>query len=217
MKTGILFDLDGTLLYTLEDLRDSVNYALSQYNCPPRTLEEIREFIGNGAKKLIARSLPGREDDPDVEAVLATYQAYYKTHSRIKTKPYPGVVEALKKLGEKYPLAIVSNKPDGATKVLCKEFFGDIYARGESTDCHRKPAPDMLQKAMKEIGVEKSIYVGDSEGDVMTANAQGAKCLSVLWGFRDREVLEQAGAQYFCKAPEEMAETLIQMLNSNTL
>ncbi len=213
MKTGILFDLDGTLLDTLEDLKDSVNYALAQYGCPPRTLEEIRQFIGNGAKKLIARSLPGNEHDPDVEEVLATYQAYYKTHSKIKTKPYPGVVEALRYLAERYPVAIVSNKPDGATKLLCREFFGDVYARGESTDCPRKPAPDMLQRAMDAIGVERCIYVGDSEVDVLTAKNLGTKCLSVLWGFRDRSVLESAGGRYFCENPETLAKTLEQMLN----
>ncbi len=212
MKTGILFDLDGTLLNTLEDLRDSVNYALAQYGCPPRTLGEIRDFIGNGAKKLIARSLPGRKDDPDVEAVLATYQDYYKTHSKIKTRPYPGVVQALRTLAEHYPIAIVSNKPDAATKILCKEFFGDVYARGESTDCPRKPAPDMLQKAMEAIGADSCIYVGDSEVDVLTAQNLGVRCLGVLWGFRDRTVLEEAGGRYFCEDPEMLAETLVQML-----
>ncbi len=213
MKTGILFDLDGTLLDTLEDLKDSVNYALAQYDCPPRTLGEVRDFIGNGAKKLIERSLPGKENDPEVEAVLATYQAYYKTHSKIKTKPYPGVTAALEKLGKKYPLAIVSNKPDAATKILCREFFGEVYARGESTDCPRKPAPDMLLKAMEVIGVDRCIYVGDSEVDVLTARGMGAKCLSVLWGFRNREVLQAHGAQYFCEDPELLAETLEQMMN----
>ncbi len=212
MKTGILFDLDGTLLDTLEDLKDSVNYALAQYHCPPRTLAEIREFIGNGARKLIERSLPGNDNDPDVDAVLATYQAYYKTHSQIKTKPYPGVVEALQYLGQKYPVAIVSNKPDGATKPLCKEFFGDVYARGENGDCPRKPAPDMLKKSMEAIGVEQCIYVGDSEVDILTAKNLGAKCLSVLWGFRDRELLEQAGGQYFCENPKALAETVEKML-----
>lgn len=212
MKTGILFDLDGTLLDTLEDLKDSVNYALSQYGCPPRTLSEIRDFIGNGAKRLIALSLPGKENDPPVEEVLATYQAYYKTHSKIKTKPYPGVLEALQYLGRKYPIAIVSNKPDAATKVLCKEFFGDVYARGESTDCPRKPAPDMLLKAMEIIGVEQCIYVGDSDVDVVTAGNVGAKCLSVLWGFRNRDELEKAGAKYFCDDPAKLAETLENMI-----
>lgn len=212
MKTGILFDLDGTLLDTLEDLKDSVNYALAQYGCPPRTLGEIREFIGNGAKKLIERSLPGKEDDPNVEEVLATYQSYYKTHSKIKTKPYQGIPEALAEISAKYPVAIVSNKPDAATKVLCKEFFGDVYARGESTDCPRKPAPDMLQKAMEAIGVEQCIYVGDSEVDVLTAKNLGVKCLSVLWGFRNRGELEQAGNRYFCEDPRDLPAMLEQML-----
>ena len=212
MKIGVLFDLDGTLLNTLEDLTDSVNYALAQYDCPPRTVEDVRNFIGNGAKKLIERSLPGLENDPDVDAVLATYQAYYKTHSQIKTRPYDGVTEALAKIREKYPVAIVSNKPDAPTKLLCKEFFGDVYARGESTDCPRKPAPDMLQKAMQIIGVDTCIYVGDSEPDILTAKNLGVKCLSVLWGFRDRETLEAVGGQYFCDDPKMLPEILEEMI-----
>jgi len=212
VKTGVLFDLDGTLLDTLEDLTDSVNYALSQYGCPPRTVEDVRNFIGNGAKKLIERSLPGTENDPPVEEVLATYQAYYKTHSQIKTKPYAGIVEALKKISETYPIAIVSNKPDAATKVLCKEFFGDVYARGESTDCPRKPAPDMLQKAMQIIGVDTCIYVGDSEPDIETAKNLGVKCLSVLWGFRDKETLQAVGGQYFCDDPKKLPAMVEKML-----
>ncbi len=212
MKIGILFDLDGTLLNTLEDLTDSVNYALAQYDCPPRTVEDVRNFIGNGAKKLIERSLPGRENDPDVDEVLATYQAYYKTHSQIKTRPYDGVAEALAAIAKKYPVAIVSNKPDAPTKLLCKEFFGDIYARGESTDCPRKPAPDMLLKAMEIIGVDTCIYVGDSEPDILTAKNLGVKCLSVLWGFRTREVLEAAGGTYFCNDPRKLPEILEAMI-----
>lgn len=212
MKIGVLFDLDGTLLNTLEDLTDSVNYALAQYDCPPRTVEDVRNFIGNGARKLIERSLPGKENDPDVDAVLATYQAYYKTHSQIKTRPYDGVTEALAKIREKYPVAIVSNKPDAPTKLLCKEFFGDVYARGESTDCPRKPAPDMLQKAMQIIGVDTCIYVGDSEPDILTAQNLGVKCLSVLWGFRDRETLEAVGGQYFCDDPKMLPEILESMM-----
>lgn len=212
MKIGVLFDLDGTLLNTLEDLTDSVNYALAQYDCPPRTVEDVRNFIGNGAKKLIERSLPGKENDPDVDEVLATYQAYYKTHSQIKTRPYDGVTEALAKIRENYPVAIVSNKPDAPTKLLCKEFFGDVYARGESTDCPRKPAPDMLQKAMQIIGVDTCIYVGDSEPDIQTAKNLGVKCLSVLWGFRDRETLEAVGGQYFCDDPKMLPEILESMM-----
>lgn len=213
MKTGILFDLDGTLLNTLEDLTDSVNYTMELYGCPPRTMEEVREFIGNGAKKLIERSLPGKENDPPVEEVLAAYQAYYKTHSQIKTKPYDGIVEVLQQLQKTYPIAIVSNKPDAATKILCKEFFGDVYARGESTDCPRKPAPDMLQKAMEIIGVDTCIYVGDSEPDVLTAKNLGVKCLSVLWGFRNQKELEAVGGKYFCDDPRKLPQILEEMMD----
>ena len=212
MKIGILFDLDGTLLNTLEDLTDSVNYTLAQYGCGSRTQEEVKTFIGNGARRLIELSLPGQENDPDVDAVLATYQAYYKTHSQVKTRPYDGIVEMLQKVGEKYPIAIVSNKPDAATKVLCKEFFGGVYARGESTDCPRKPAPDMLQKAMEIIGVDTCIYVGDSEPDILTAKNLGVKCLSVLWGFRDWETLQAAGGRYFCDDPKKLPEILESMM-----
>lgn len=212
MKIGILFDLDGTLLDTLEDLTDSVNYTLTQYQCPPRTIEEVREFIGNGARKLIERSLPGTASDPSVDEALATYQAHYKTHSQIKTKPYEGVAEALQQLGKKYPIAIVSNKPDAATKVLCKEFFGDVYARGEAADCPRKPAPDMLIRAMQVIGADTCIYVGDSEPDVLTAKNLGVKCLSVLWGFRNQAELEAVGGKYFCDDPKKLPEMLEAMM-----
>ena len=212
MKKGILFDLDGTLLDTLEDLTDSVNYTMDQYGCPHRTLEEVRDFIGNGARRLIELSLPGKADDPDVDEALAVYQQYYKTHSQIKTRPYEGIPEMLKVIGEKYPIAIVSNKPDAATKILCKEFFGDVYARGESTDCPRKPAPDMLQKAMEIIGVEQCVYVGDSEVDVITAKNAGGVCLSVTWGFRDRETLAKAGGTHFCQKPADLLQELEKLM-----
>ena len=204
MKIGILFDLDGTLLNTLEDLADSTNYALRQYGCPERTMEEVRRFIGTGAKRLIAQALPGNENDPDVDEVLATYQAYYATHAQIKTAPYKGVMEAVAEIAKKYPVAIVSNKPDKAVKVLCADYFPGMYARGESTDCPRKPAPDMLYKAMAEIGVEKCVYVGDSEVDAITAGNAGAPCLSVLWGFRDREEIAEHGGKHFCCDPKDM-------------
>ena len=211
MKTGILFDLDGTLLDTLQDLTDSVNVTLARYGFPPRTAEEVRAFVGNGARRLIALSLPEGQDAL-VDAALKTYQAYYATHSKIKTAPYRGILESLAVLKEKCPIAIVSNKPDGAVKTLCKEFFGDVYARGESTDCPRKPAPDMLIKAMAEIGVPTCIYVGDSEPDIQTAKNLGVKCVSVLWGFRDREVLEAVGGQYFCDDPKMLPEILESMM-----
>ena len=213
MKTGILFDLDGTLLNTLEDLRDATNVALAHYGCPERTLEEIRTFVGNGARNQIRMSLPGREDDPELEEVLAFYKAYYSGHCENKTAPYEGVLEVLAALAEKYPVAIVSNKPDAAVKTLCARYFPGIHALGEAPGCPRKPAPDMVFKAMESIGVEKCIYVGDSEVDIYTANNAGVPCISVLWGFRDRELLEQEGGQHFCEHAADLPRMVEELLH----
>ena len=208
MSVGILFDLDGTLLNTLEDLKDATNAALRHFGCPERSLEEIRSFVGNGARNQIRLSLPGRPGDPDLEAVLEWYKAYYADHCQIKTAPYPGISEALAALAGKYPMAIVSNKPDVAVKTLCAEHFPGIYALGEAPDCPRKPAPDMVFKAMAAIGVKSCIYVGDSEVDIRTAKNAGVPCLSVLWGFRDRDVLEGEGGTHFCAEPSALAAAL---------
>ena len=210
MKIGILWDLDGTLLATLEDLMDGVNYALAQFGLPSRTYDEIRRFVGNGAANLISRAVDGRADE---KAVLDTFRTYYNAHCQIKTGPYEGVMEALDCLGKKYPMAIVSNKPDSAVKSLCEQYFPGIYAMGEIAECPRKPAPDMVFKAMADIGVETCIYVGDSEVDVETANNAGVKCLSVLWGFRNRKELEQAGATCFCEEIGQLVEKLEDLIH----
>lgn len=213
MNTLILFDLDGTLLDSLGDLTDSTNHILAQYGCPLRTMDEIRSFVGNGAEVLIRLALPGKENDPPVAEALAAYKAHYATHSRIKTKPYDGILEAIAEISKKHPVAIVSNKPDESTKILAKELFGGMPAWGESADCQRKPAPDMLYKAMQELGADTCIYVGDSEVDVETARNAGVKCLSVLWGFRDKQVLIDAGAKYFCEDPKDMAAMIEEMIH----
>ena len=213
MKVGILFDLDGTLLSTLEDLTDSINHTLHAYNCPERTLEEIKSFVGNGARNLMSRSLPGKESDPPFEEVFAAYKAYYATHNQIKTHPYEGVLEALEEIRKEFPVAVVSNKHDTATKPMCKAYFGeDIYALGEQAECPKKPAPDMLRKAMAAIGVDTCIYVGDSEVDVLTAQNTGVPCLSVLWGFRDKDCLVAHGATHFCDDPRNLYATLKEMI-----
>jgi len=212
MKTGILFDLDGTLLSTLEDLTDAVNYTMGYYGCPEHTIEKVKTFVGYGAENLIRYALPGKETDPSVQEALKTYQAYYATHSRVKTRPYEGVLEALEAIRREYPVAVVSNKPDVATKPLCKEYFGDgIFALGESPACPRKPAPDMIFAGMKAIGVERCIYVGDSEVDVQTARNAGVPCLSVLWGFRERDYLRQQGATHFCAHPKDLLACIKEM------
>lgn len=202
--TGILFDLDGTLLDTLEDLLDATNYALGVHGYPARTLGEMRRFVGNGAENQIRMSLPKGAAPETVQKVLAAYKPYYTAHCRIKTKPYEGILAALSKLSETYPLAIVSNKPDSAVKALCAAYFPGIYALGEIPGCPRKPAPDMVFRAMRDIGVEKCVYVGDSEVDVLTAKNAGVPCVSVLWGFRDREDMEAVGGRVFCENAEKL-------------
>ena len=210
MKTGILWDLDGTLLDTLDDLVDAVNFALQQHGYPVRTREEVRCFVGNGARRLIERAVPA---GGDVSAVFDTFRAYYDAHCRVKTKPYDGIMAALQELGAKYPMAVVSNKPDSAVKPLCEQYFPGLYALGESANCPRKPAADMVFKAMAAIGVERCIYVGDSEVDVLTARNAGVPCLSVLWGFRDREEIEAEGGIHFCDDTTVLVEKLEELIN----
>ena len=204
----VIFDLDGTILDTLEDLTDSINYALAKRGYPTRTIGEVRSFVGNGLLMLARRALAPETDETVIQTVLAEQKAYYKEHCSDKTKPYEGVLPALKILGEKYPIAIVSNKPDTAVKPLCRQYFPGIYARGESADCPRKPAPDMVFKTMAEIGAQSCIYVGDSEVDVLTAKNAGVPCLSVLWGFRNREDMEAVGGCHFCEKTEELVEKI---------
>lgn len=206
--TGILFDLDGTLLDTLQDLTDGVNHALKVYGYPARTLTEVRRFLGNGAEKLIRLSVP---EGADWQPVFAEFQTFYRANCRVRTAPYPGIPAALKAVGERYPVAIVSNKPDAAVKTLCADYFPGVYARGESADCPRKPAPDMVHMAMKAIGADRCIYVGDSEVDILTAKNAGVPCLSVLWGFREEEELRAAGGTHFCRSAEALPEILAAM------
>ncbi len=209
MKTAVLFDLDGTLLDTLGDLHAATNHVLRQFGYPVRSLDEVRRFVGNGARKLIEQAIPAGEDTAD--AVLAVFQVHYAANCNDLTALYPGIPEALAAL-DQYPLAVVSNKPDRAVKELAKIYFPGLYARGESDDCRRKPAPDMVFQAMEALGVSRCIYVGDSEVDVETARNAGVPCLSVTWGFRDRGVLEAAGAIHFCDDPRDLPHCIEKMI-----
>ena len=213
MKTGILFDLDGTLLNTLEDLLDATNYALAQCGYPKRTLPELRRFVGNGAENQIRMSLPAGASPEEVGRVLRIYKPYYTAHCQVKTRPYDGVLEALEVLKAKYPIAVVSNKPDSAVKALCAQMFPGIFALGETPDCPRKPAPDMVYKACQAIGADTCVYVGDSEVDVVTAKNAGVPCLSVLWGFRDRDEIEKAGGGHFCENPAQLTEKIEEIIH----
>ena len=178
------------------------------FGYPRHSREEVRRFVGNGAGRLLQLSVPqGR----DWQEPLAAFQSYYREHCQIKTAPYPGIMEALYAL-KKYPMAIVSNKPDAAVKKLCAQYFPGIYAQGEHPGCPRKPSPDMVRIAMEHIGVDRCIYVGDSEVDVLTAHNAAVPCLSVLWGFRDRAEIQAAGESRFCETPAQMPAMLEEMM-----
>lgn len=207
MKVGILFDLDGTLLNTLEDLHDGVNYVMDALGYPRRTLEETRQFVGNGAARLLKLSVP---EGVDPSEALERFQEYYPAHCRIKTASYPGIPEALNALAARYPIAIVSNKPDAAVKPLCADYFPGIFALGEKAGCPRKPNPEMVWQAMAAIGADSCIYVGDSEVDVLTARNAGVPCLSVTWGFRKQE--EITGASRFCHSTRDLVPMLEEMV-----
>ena len=211
--TAVLFDLDGTLLDTLDDLTASTNAALAAFSLPPRTRDEVRRFVGNGAERLIRLALPGKETDPPVEEVLKAFREHYNAHCLDRTRPYVGILEALEALS--MPAAIVSNKPDSAVKPLCARFFPGISAFGETADCPRKPAPDMLFRGLAALGADRCVYVGDSEVDILTAKNAGVPCLSVLWGFRDKDTLEAAGGTVFCRTPEELPAILNQWEKDN--
>lgn len=209
MRTGILFDLDGTLLDTLEDIVNGVNHSLSVLGYPQRTKEEVCRFVGNGARRLMEQAVPAGEDAWDA---VAEFQTYYSANCQQHTRPYEGIPEALEELSRKYPVAIVSNKPDTAVKPLCAYHFPGVYALGESPSCPRKPAPDMVYKAMAALGVEACVYVGDSEVDVLTAKNANVPCLSVLWGFRSREEMEAVGGTHFCESPRELVSCIENLL-----
>lgn len=205
----IIFDLDGTLLNTLDDLHDSVNYALEKNALGLRSLDEIRRFVGNGVRKLIKRAVPEGTDNEMYEAVYADFERHYDKNCRNKTAPYDGVTDLLAALKERgLKLAIVSNKIDFAVQNLRKEFFADVVevAVGDSDDTENKPAPDMVFKALRALGSDgkKAIYVGDSEVDMKTAENAGMECISVSWGFRSRSELMSHGAQIIADTPEEV-------------
>lgn len=209
----VIFDMDGTVLDTLQDLADAVNYALKSMQMPERTLEEVRCFVGNGVRRLMELSVPGGFDNPQFEETFARFKEYYGVHCNDKTKVYDGIMELLRDLkDEGYTLAIVSNKLDSAVKELNEIYFHEIVkvAIGEREGIAKKPAPDTVYAALEELGVpcEGAVYVGDSDVDVMTAKNAGLPCISVLWGFRDKEFLIEHGAVQFAEKPEDVKKFL---------
>lgn len=210
MAFGIaIFDMDGTLLDTLEDMLDSVNVTMDQVGCPHRTLDEVRAFVGNGAAKLIERCMPDGAADARYPAALDFYRSYYNDHAQIKTAPYPGIPELLKSLKEEgIGLAVVSNKPDEAVRLLTERYFPGLFsaAIGNRPGCAVKPAPDTVFEALRLLGGDaaEAVYIGDSDVDIATACNAGMSCVSVTWGFRSPEFLTGHGAQILADTPEQL-------------
>lgn len=217
-KYAVLFDLDGTLLNTLDDLVNAVNHILEKYGFPKRKTEDVRRFLGNGARDLMQRSLPSGVVGERFEDILNEYKQYYSEHSKICTKPYDGVIDALSRLKELgIRTAIVSNKPDEAVAILGKEYFGELidFSVGDRPGIRIKPAPDPLFYVAKNLGCEKYVFVGDSETDVAAAKNADVPCVSVTWGFRDRDVLLEAGAEIFADSAEEMLSEILKLFGMN--
>lgn len=205
----IIFDLDGTLLDTLTDLMDSVNFAMDKFGYPERSYDEIRRFVGNGVRVLMKKSAPAEISDEDFEKAFSVFREHYLSNMRNKTDAYDGVRELLKRLKtDGYRIGVVSNKLDSAVKELCQDYFGELvdYAKGVDGEKDRKPCPDNTWKCIEQLGAKKEncIYVGDSEVDIKTAENAGLPCVSVSWGFRTREELEQSGAKTIIDKPEEI-------------
>ena len=206
-----VFDLDGTLLDTLGDLAASTNYALRTHGMPEHSLDDVRRFVGNGVRVLMERAVPQGAENPQFEAAFQTFRTHYMQHSLDTTKPYDGILETLEALkAEGCRLAVASNKMMAATQELCRHFFRDTIevaiGEHEAQGIRKKPAPDTVNEAFRQLGVgkERAVYVGDSDVDILTARNSGLPCISVLWGFRDRDFLIQHGAETFISAPSEL-------------
>lgn len=211
MYSTYIFDLDGTLLDTLGDLAASVNHALRVCDMPEHSVEDVRRFVGNGVRLLMERAVPDGTANPRFDEAFAIFRQYYMAHSLDTTRPYDGIPEMLAALKARgCHTAVVSNKFYAATWELCHHFFPDTIdvaiGEHEAEGIRRKPAPDTVFEALRQLGVgkEDAIYVGDSDVDILTARNSGLPCISVLWGFRDRDFLLKNGAETLISAPSEL-------------
>lgn len=207
MKKLIIFDLDGTLLNTLEDLRDSTNFALKSAGLPERSLDEVRRFVGNGIRKLIERAVPEGTDAALTDSVFAAFKTHYTANCEVKTAPYSGIHELLRSLKDRgVKLGVVSNKADLPAKKLISHYFRDAFDSvvGEREGVRKKPAPDSVFETARSLGCEMAdtVYIGDSDVDFRTAENAGCKCVLVSWGFRERSLLESFGAPVSDSAQE---------------
>ena len=204
-----IFDMDGTILNTLEDLTDSVNFVLRQFGLPPRALSEYRQFFGSGIRYAVSCAVPPGTPEELIDKMLPVFREHYNEHCLDKTRPYDGIPEVMKKLKERgCKIAIVSNKIDSAVQELNERFFAQYAdaAIGERPGVARKPAPDMVMAALEKLGssADEAVYVGDSEVDLKTAKNSGIPCIAVLWGFRSRDCLLENGAKLLAEKPEDI-------------
>ncbi|MBP3821485.1 HAD-IA family hydrolase [bacterium] len=211
-KKVIIFDLDGTLLNTLEDLTDSTNFALKSFNFPEKNINQIRSYVGNGVSKLIERAIPNGLSNPDFEECLSLFKKHYAENMYNKTKPYNGIIKLLKDLKIKgYKTAVISNKFDSAVKKLCEKYFKNLIdlavGENETEGLKKKPSPDMVVKVI-EIFNLPALFVGDSEVDIQTAINAKIPCISVSWGFKDNEFLFSNGAKVIIDNPDEIFKYL---------
>ena len=209
----VIFDLDGTLLDTLDDLADAVNFALTQKGWPARTREQVQVFVGNGVGKLMERAVPSGTSPRETAQALALFKEYYERHNRDKTAPYPGIPQLLDALRAKGCMtAVVSNKFDPAVKELMAHYFPGRLdaAAGEGEGSPKKPDPAMVLRVMADLGADPAatVYVGDSDVDIATARNAGLPCISVTWGFRDRDFLLAAGADRLADTPAQLLAML---------
>ena len=216
-----VFDLDGTLLDTLQDLANSVNYALRQHGMPEHSIDDIRRFVGNGVRLLMERAVPDGARNPQFEAAFATFRQYYMQHSLDTTRPYDGIPELIHELKARgCQMAVVSNKMMAATQELVHHFFPDIpvaIGEHEAAGIRKKPAPDTVYEALRQLGIihhpssiihhpSDIVYIGDSDVDIATARNSGLPCISVLWGFRSRDFLLAHGATTFAEHPFDILD-----------
>lgn len=209
-KTTYIFDLDGTLLDTLQDLAAAVNFALRKNGMEEHSIDDIRRFVGNGVRKLIERAVPNGSKNLRFDDVFTDFRSYYMEHSLDATKPYDGIPEILQEMKQRgCKMAVVSNKMMAATQELVAHFFPEIQVaigENEAEGIRKKPAPDMVFEALHRLDAEAetAVYIGDSDVDIQTAKNAGVPCISVLWGFRNREFLLEHGAQRFIERPLEI-------------
>ncbi len=215
MLRCVIFDLDGTILDTLEDLKNSVNAALKQFGYPLRTIEEVRSFVGNGVYVLMKKALPDDVDDETFDRVFAGFKDHYAQHCADHTAPYPGIIELITRLKDRgYLLSVVSNKSDREVQRLCRHYFPDIFKTvvGQKENIRKKPYPDSVNAVLKTFGLEpeQALYIGDSEVDIQTAENAGMDCILVSWGFRDIDFLRQEGAKWIVNNTDELMEIIRQ-------